>query len=121
MRRAALRKRMFVTYTLSNLLHQTACSMRPVDAHTMRRVNWLILAIIVVGSLRFNLKLLLRRVDFVIRLADHIHVLYEGVWRDILETALRVPPKGQIVWKEGKGKGHSLLGGGLPSPTVGGG
>lgn len=48
------------------------------------------------------IKLLLRRVDFVIRLADNIHVLYEGVWRNILETALRVPPMGQVVWKGGK-------------------
>ena len=40
--------------------------------------------------------------DFVIRLADNIHVLYEGVWRNILETALRVPPMGQVVWKGGK-------------------
>jgi len=273
MRRAALRKRNFVTRTLSNLLGRAACSMRPVDARTMRRINWLILAIIVAGSLRLNLllqavpygqansvktaetslsvflaeaeypssvlfarfrnqalahlpprspltyqgkkiiivdptpypkrsrrgkkrrqmqyigrikvflkdrlgrgrertcpgyldiwaglllkgrlvlplarklcsnahpkfvsqnlleeaviwqalaavawkailvadrgfrrkalliKLLLRRVDFVIRLADNIHVLYEGQWRNILETARRVPPMGQVVWKEGK-------------------
>lgn len=48
------------------------------------------------------IKLLLRRVDFVIRMADNIHVLYQGQWRNVLETARQVQPIGQVVWKEGK-------------------
>jgi len=48
------------------------------------------------------IKLLLRLVDFVIRLADNIHVLYQEEWRNILETARQVEPIGRVVWKEGK-------------------
>lgn len=48
------------------------------------------------------IKLLFRRVDFVIRMADNIHVLYQGQWRNVLETARQVQPIGQVVWKEGK-------------------
>lgn len=57
MRRAALRKRNFVICTLSNLLRRAVHNMRPMDARTVRRINWLILAIIVAGSLRLNLLL----------------------------------------------------------------
>jgi hypothetical protein len=47
-------------------------------------------------------KLLRRSVLFVIRLADNIHVLYQGEWRNILETARSLKPLGAVTWKEGK-------------------
>lgn len=47
-------------------------------------------------------KLLLRQVDFVIRMAENIHVLYRGEWRNILEVARQVQVVGRVMWKEGK-------------------
>lgn len=47
-------------------------------------------------------KLLRRSVPFVIRVADNIHVLHQGEWRNILDTARSLKPLGQVTWKEGK-------------------
>jgi Transposase DDE domain len=47
-------------------------------------------------------KLLRRSVLFVIRLADNIHVLHQGEWRNILETARSLKSLGAVTWKEGK-------------------
>jgi hypothetical protein len=46
-------------------------------------------------------KLLRRSVLFVIRVADNIHVLHQGEWRNILETARSHKPLGKVTWKEG--------------------
>ena len=46
-------------------------------------------------------KLLVRQVEFVIRMADNIHVLHCGTWRNVLETARGLPSLGQVTWKEG--------------------
>ncbi|MCR4405675.1 MAG: hypothetical protein NUW24_01960, partial [Anaerolineae bacterium] len=55
MRRAALHKRGWVTRTLCSLMRQAVPKYRPMDARTVRRMNWLLLAIIVAGSVRLNL------------------------------------------------------------------
>jgi len=47
-------------------------------------------------------KLLVRQVTFVIRLAANINVYYNGTWRNIIETARTLKPLGPITWKEGK-------------------
>ncbi len=39
-------------------------------------------------------------VDFVIRMADNIHVLCDGEWRNILEVAREKPAIGLVVWRE---------------------
>lgn len=55
MRRATLRRRSLVSRTLSSLLRGAIRTMHPMDPRTVRRLHWLILAIIVVGSVRLNL------------------------------------------------------------------
>lgn len=47
-------------------------------------------------------KLLVRQVEFVIRMADNIHVLHCGTWRNVLATARGLRPLGRVIWKEGK-------------------
>jgi len=54
MRRAALHKRGFVTRTLYSLVRQAVPKYRPMDARTVRRINWLLLAAMA-GSVRLTL------------------------------------------------------------------